>query len=192
MMATLRKQNGSSLATRRRFVAYTVLRFAVGLAVGALIALGEHCLWLPCHLSSWISLSLPCGCSIVGPLLLQTLAAPALSLAGLHFISYPYTSRVIYTLFWVLHGVDLWNVLLVLARCGRYAWPFWILPIILMLAIGYIMLRLHSLATSGVADRSSFANGTPPTVYVARSIRLWGALLIFQLAFDLLYVFLLI
>ena len=177
--------------SRRRFMAFTVLRFAVGFAIGALIALGEYCAWLPCYMSEWIVLSTFRGslrASMAGPLLLQTLAAPLLSLAGLYAMAYPYTSRIIYTAFWTLHGIDVWNFLLLLSQKEFRPWLTVFPMALIVVSMGFIMLRIHTLATSGVTNQSSFsAHGTPPTAYLVYSIRLWGALLILQFVFDLLY-----
>ena len=178
-------------ASRLRFLAFTALRFAAGLALGALIALGEYCAWLPCHVSDWIVLSSFQGSlrlSMAGPMLLQTLAAPLMSLAGLYAMAYPYTSRIIYTAFWTLHGIDVWNFLLLLSQKEFRPWLTVFPMALIVVSMGFIMLRLHTLATSGISDRSSSAaHGIPPTAYFVVSIRYWGALLILQLIYNLIY-----
>jgi hypothetical protein len=176
---------------RRKFMAYTVVRFAVATAVGTLIALMEHCSWLPCRLTEWIVISPPghsLWLSITGPLLMQTLAAPLLSVAGLYRMGYPYAARILYGMFWLLHGVDVWSFLLALSQSGWRPWFALLLMIVIITAMACVMLCIHSTATAGIVyDASVPAIGLSPVAYILRCIRLWGALLILQSAFDVLY-----
>lgn len=178
--------------TRRKFAAYTMLRFTLALALGALIALLEHCAWLPCRLSSWINISPPKHSflmSVTGPLLLQTLPIPLLGLAGIYRMGYPYTSRILYSLFWLLHGVDVWRFLLSASQNDWHLWPI-ILMILIVTTMGLVMLGVHSVATEGVCcQASSHSPGARPISYFLLFVRLWGAILILQLAFNLLYLF---
>jgi hypothetical protein len=177
--------------TRRKFMAYTVLRFAVAVAIGTLIALLEHRSWLPCHMSQWILISMPkhsFALSIIGPLFTQTLPAPLLAVAGVHRMGYPYASRILYSLFWLLHGIDMWSFLLALSQNGWRSWFALLLMIVIVAAMACVMLRIHLTATAGITYRASTqALGMPPIAYFLRSVRLWGALLILQLTFDVLY-----
>ena len=177
--------------SRQAFVWYTIWRFAVGLAVGTLIALAENADWLPTRLSRWIDFSSlsPLLClSLVGPLLSQTIIAPLISIAGLYSMGYPYTSRILYTVFWMMRGMDMWNLLSAFSRNYWQPWLLLILSVAILCLIGAVMLRLHSVATTGVTSvlhRSAY--GLKPTAYLFVSIRLWGALLILQAVFDLIY-----
>lgn len=176
---------------RRQLTAYTVLRFVIAMSIGGLIALLEHCSWLPCYLTEWIVIfpqESSFWLSLTGPLLLQTLPAPLLSVAGLHRMGYPYASRIVCGLFWVSHGVDAWNFLLALSQNGWDTWFALVFMIAVFIAMIDVMLRVHLTATAGVAcDISAPAVGLSPVAYWERCIRLWGALLILQMAFDLLY-----
>ena len=187
MMASL---DAKSYRSKRTFQWYSIWRFAVGFALGTLIALAENAAWLPSRLSQYSALSFlpsPLLLSITGPLLLQTLAVPLIATAGLYSMGYPYTSRVFYTLFWIMRGMDAWNFLGGLSKNDWQPWFLLILLVVILCLTGVVMLRLHTVATAGVALRSHTPYALRPTAYLLESVRLWGALLILQAAFDLLY-----
>ena len=103
-------------------------------------------------------------------------------------MGYPYASRILYSLFWLLHGIDMWSFLLALSQNGWRSWFALLLMIVIVAAMACVMLRIHLTATAGITYRASTqALGMPPIAYFLRSVRLWGALLILQLTFDVLY-----
>lgn len=189
-MEWIRTHQLSPGRARSRYVAYTALWFLLSLMLGTLIALAEYCAWLPCCVLLWFELPVTSHATIldiIGLALSQTIYIPLLFLAGLSNTTYYYTSRVLYLIFWFLHGVDIWKYLLALHQ-DLWRYGLSVIPMAaVFLCTGGLVLRVHLIATAGVRRNSSHY-GMYPAAYFANMLQCWGGILILQMAFYGLYI----
>lgn len=173
-------------AVRRRYLWEWMLWLLLSLAIGATVALAEHCDWLPRRFSGFFALPPRAPVPFMGALISQTISVPLLFLAGLHEASFYYISRLICLFFCFWRGVDLWRCLFAIKNATGHPHLLVAVLIILILCMMCLLLRAMLIATGGM-QREQRLSGHSPSAYLTSLLEFWGAMILAQTAFYLLY-----
>jgi hypothetical protein len=171
---------------RRRYLWEWMLWLLLGLAIGATVALAEYCRWLPRHFSNFFAFPPREFVPLMGALISQTISVPLLFLAGLHPASFYYTSRLICLFFCFWRGLDLWKCLFAMKNAPGYSNTLAVMLVMLILCMMCLLLRATLIATGGMR-RGRRLPGQSPSAYFTSLFEFWGAMILAQTAFYLLY-----
>ena len=176
----------TAYASRRRYLWDFTLWLVVGLSIGATVALAEYCHWIPKRASDLFLLT-PSGLSsLLGLLISRSMAVPLLFLAGVHSVSFCYTSRLISLSFCFFYGMDVWKYLLRMKDAQRHSPAAIFFLCVITLCTLCLMLRVVLVSAKGVRFKRH-AYGTPVSVYLTSLFEYWGAMMLLQAGFYLIY-----
>ena len=188
MLQRLCERNGTQTRqSKRRYFFETVVWFCSALVLGSLCTLLEHWEWIPRvipfpnAITTGVSLL-----SLCGVLLSSTIIVPVLFFAGLHPLGYHYTSRILLFIFWFFQGADLWRCLFLIFQNGETNILALVLLSLWTFGVGYLLLRVHTIATVGVRCRNDPC-GLPSFHYWSKLLETWGALMILRALFFAIY-----
>ncbi len=173
-------------AVRRRYLWEWMLWLLAGLAIGATIALAEHCHWLPKRFLDAFALPPQGHVPFVGALILQTIPIPLLFVTGLHQASFYYTSRLICLFFCCCRGLDVWKCLLAIINNPSPSIVLIVVWVALVLGMMCILL-CAVLAATGEPRHEQRRFGMRLSGYLTSLFEFWGAMILAQAAFYLIY-----
>ena len=171
---------------RRRYLWNWMLWLLVSLSVGAMVALAEYCCWLPRRFSGMFSFAPQTIAASIGLLLAQTAPIPLIFLAGLYQASFYYTSHLLGFSFCFWHGLDIWKYLFVMKHTPKHS-PAAVFALALLL-LGMMCVIFHTLVVAAEGVRcQGRPRGMSLSAYLTSLFECWGAMMLFQAGFYLIY-----
>ncbi len=178
--------------SKQHYFSYAIVWFCMAIALGSIFALLEYLAWIPRGITQLFPLSntIISDFSLVrlsGVLISSSVIVPVLFWAGLHPVGYHYTSRILLFSFWFFIGVDVWQCLFLLYQNEKINVLAVILLVAWTLCVGYLVLRVHAVATVGIQRTGESAAEIRPSRYWSKLPECWGALMILRMLFYALY-----